>query len=75
MGLITVESTTKGVSWTTDGIAVRSARSLAEALEQIDEPHAFVCEPAFFDGLRDVRRSLEEWFAESGHQHFPMTSR
>lgn len=75
MALITLESTSNGVRWTTDGQEVATAPALAAILNQLDEPSAFVCEPALFDGLRDVRHYLVEYLAESGHVLAPMTSR
>lgn len=75
MAFIALESTTTDVRWTADGRAVRAAPCLARVLEQLHEPCAVVCDPALFDGLRDVRRSLEGLLAEDGHTLVPITAR
>lgn len=74
MGLIAIESMSTGIRWTTDGTNVATAPTLDVLLAELREPHAFVCEPEFFDGLRDVRHHLETWLGEHGHRLFPMTS-
>lgn len=73
MAFIVVAANSKGVRWTDDGKTVHQARSLAAVLDTLDTPTAIVCEPAFYDGLRDVRRVMEQWVAERGHQLVPVT--
>ena len=73
MALITLESTSKGVRWTTDGQEITTSPALSAILQHLEEPSAFVCEPAFFDRLRDVRRYLVEYLAKSGHALAPMS--
>jgi hypothetical protein len=74
MTLIAIESTAKGFRWTPDGHEVSFAPTPSAVLERLHEPSAIVCEPAFFDGLRDVRRYLEELLTEHGHTLVPMTA-
>jgi hypothetical protein len=74
MSLIAVRSTNRGVRWTADGRVVSSTPALSALIEQLGEPSALVCEPALFDGLRDVRRYLEQWLAEDGHILVPMSA-
>jgi len=75
MALITVETTTCGVRWTGDGREAEKATGLFAVLNELDGPTAIICEPAFFDGLRDVRRYLIEALAEEGHVLAAMTPR
>jgi hypothetical protein len=75
MALIVMAAGSRGFRWTADGKSVLSAKSLAPLLETLVTPHALVCEPAFYDGLRDVRRHLEDWVAEQGHLLVPITQR
>lgn len=72
MALIAIASASIGVRWT-DGSAIQTAQSLAELLEQLDEPTAVVCEPEFYNGLRNVRTHLEEWLGERVHQLVPVS--
>ena len=72
MGLIAIAAVTGGVRWT-DGQSEGTAGWLGELLDQLDRPHAVICEPRFYDGLGDVRRSLEDWLSERGHQLVPIT--
>lgn len=72
MALIAMASVTNGVRWT-NGSTIQTAPSLAELLDQLDQPTAIVCEPEFYDALRDVRRHLEEWLGEREHQLVPIS--
>lgn len=72
MALIAIASVSNGVRWT-DGSTIQTAPSMAELLGQLDEATAIVCEPEFYDGLRDVRRHLEEWLGEREHQLVPVS--
>jgi hypothetical protein len=74
VSLITIESTETGVRWTTDGLVIKTAIALRACLEQLGEPSAVVCEPAFFEGLRDVRQYLDELVSEYGHTLVSLTS-
>lgn len=72
MGLIAVAAARGGVRWT-DGHSAGTAGSLGELMGKLDRPHAVICEPGSYDGLRDVRRALEDLLAERGHRLLPIT--
>lgn len=75
MAFIAMAAGSRGFRWTADGQSIESARSFTEFLETLEKPHTLVCEPAFYDGLRDVRRHLEDWVEEHGHMLVPITPR
>jgi hypothetical protein len=73
MALVAIEEAGTRIRWTMTGRDVHTAKSLATLVDKIAEPSAFICDPEFFYGLRDVRRGLEDWFAASGHELVPVT--
>jgi hypothetical protein len=75
MAFIAMAAGTGGFRWTADGQSIESARSFKEFLATLEQPYALVCEPAFYDGLLDVRRHLENWVEEQGHMLVPISPR
>lgn len=71
MAVIAIANLQSGVRWT-NGRESGLAPHLGALLEQLDRPHAVLCEPPFYDNLRDVRRHLEEWLAGRGHRLVPV---
>lgn len=72
MAVITIDGTWDRVRWTADGRTIRTASSIRAIADQLNESHAFVCEPSFYDGLRDVRDAIRELLARDGHRLAPV---
>jgi hypothetical protein len=75
MAFIAMAAGTGGFRWTADGQSIESAKSFTALLETLEKPQALVCEPAFYNGLLDVRRHLENWVEEQGHVLVPIIPR
>lgn len=74
MALIAIEENGDGdVRWTSDGRTTHTAPSLRALSEGLSEPHAVLCEPIFYLGLRDVRAICAETLAAGGHRLVPVS--
>jgi hypothetical protein len=71
MALIAITAQATGIRWT-DGRLLATAPWLGDLLDQLDRPHAIICEPQFYDDLRDVRRHVEDWLRERRHRLVPI---
>src|SRR5512140_3654947 len=72
MGIIAIEDIENAVRWTADGRTCHTSAAVEALMEKLDEPHAVICEPSVYDGLRDVRRILSEILAAGGHRLVPV---
>ena len=68
MAITAIGGTWERVRWTTDGRSVGRAASINTLAGRLSIPQAIVCEPAFYDGLREVRNVLRDSVAERGHR-------
>lgn len=67
MAIVAVEGDWDHVRWTIDGRRTQHATSIQAVVGRLTEPTVVLCEPAFYDGLRDVRDVLREVLSDQGH--------
>lgn len=73
MALIAIAEDDDGdLQWTADGRTTLTAPFLGAFVDGLTEPHAVLCEPLLYLGLRDVRRVTEEVLAAGGHRLVPV---